>query len=281
MNNNNNSMETNSMANNRPKRERTSVFKSRIERIANKIVELVNYKKYIFNIPLKVEIEEDIRERTVFVNLYLTPNTYAIGLYYNTFPLSGKCTYVNSDLGMKTGTFLFHLLLLLNAELGVEDFTLENYTGDQVRGAKGIYKLFKVDKRGQDASVFIGASLAEQISEAQGNMRLQLGSDTKQAIIEEFYNIMDKLTEANINTNNPNNPWQPTFVDGITEFLKKMSNKYALHTFGGRKKKNMKKRKNMKKMKSFKKTKKNKKYEKIKKYKKKKSFKKKRKNKKN
>ena len=47
----------------------------------------------------------------------------------------------------------------------VEDFTLDNFTEVQERGAKGIYKLLSVDKRGEDA-LFIGASLKKQLFEA-------------------------------------------------------------------------------------------------------------------
>lgn len=230
------------------KRTRTSVLKKRIEKITNKIVQFVNnntiFKKPDYTLTVDI-VQKDDGVVLVFFNL--TEETYVIGKYLNT--ASGSCTYVSSDLGMKTGTFLFHLLLLLNVELGVEDFTLDNFTEVQERGAKGIYKLLSVDKRGEDASLFIGASLKKQLSEALGKMRLKLRGNTKDKILKEFGNIMkklEKIKEQEINTINSDSPWNPDFVSGIKKFLSDMKQQAFYATVGKKHKKSKSKSKSKK-----------------------------------
>jgi len=226
--NNNNGMEV-EYSNSRPKRNKKTEFEARIDEIANKIVYLVN-KNTIFEKGLKLNVKIDGSIDGINVLFYLNDETYVNAVYYNTNPLSGTCTYVNSDLGMKTGTFLFHLLLLLTVKLGVEDFTLDNYTDDQVRGALGIYKLLSVNKRGEDRDRFTRASLEQQLYNAMGKMRLESRGDTEKRITDEIYNIMTKLKNMKIGDNDV---WQPKFDKGIVSFLNQW---HQQGLYGGKKK---------------------------------------------
>ena len=122
----------------------------------------------------------------------------------------------------------------------VEDFTLDNFTEVQERGAKGIYKLLSFDKRGEDKSLFIVASLKKQLSEALGKMRLKLRGNTKDKILKEFGNIMkklEKIKEQEINTINSDSPWDPDFVSGIKKFLSDMKQQAFYATVGKKHKK--------------------------------------------
>ncbi|MGI9554568.1 MAG: hypothetical protein ACR2M6_01235, partial [Vampirovibrionia bacterium] len=82
---------------------------------------------------------------------------------------------VNSDIGNRTGTLLFHLTLLLAISLNVSVFYLDNFTDEPARAAQGIYSLFQVDKtkerHGTERKEFVGLNLEDQIHLAEGSMR--------------------------------------------------------------------------------------------------------------
>ena len=270
---------TNSMESN-TQRPRTTRFKTEIDKKAKKIVELVN-NNTIFQEPYSLTLETIEKEDgniLVFFNITDNPDlvgnekAYVIGKYIKqpNGNKKGHCTYASSELGMKTGTFLFNLLLLLNYKLNVEDFTLDNFAEDQERAALGIYKLFEVNKRDKDPLDFKGKSLEKQLSEAMGEMRLRLRSDTKEAIKEEFYKIINTVRPK------PDGPWDTEFADGIRKFLSQMSEQafYAMGVKKTRKTRKSKKSKKVKKTRKSKKTGKSKKNKKSKKVKKQKKMKK-------
>ena len=103
---------------------RSSIFKTEIDTKAKKIVELVN-NNTIFKEPYFLTLDTiEKKDGNILVYFNITDNpdnvgnekAYVIGKYKKEGGVKkGHCTYASSDLGMKTGTFLFNLLLLLNS----------------------------------------------------------------------------------------------------------------------------------------------------------------------
>lgn len=98
--------------------------------------------------------------------------------------------------GKRLGEIVFNLQLLLCIISGVKDITLVNNTDNIERGAKGIYKLFDIEKRTYDRKDFVGKSKGEQIYLSDGEMRYVLKSDSEDLWNKNWDEIISKLKIA-------------------------------------------------------------------------------------
>jgi hypothetical protein len=107
---------------------------------------------------------------------------------FNTSGLTqAKCTWNRSEIGNRSGTFLFYMQLYIALKLGVgatdsrvADFTLENMTDVPARAARpgGIYGLLEPDPRMEGSRAFVGADLEQRLRIAEGGMRWRLTGET-------------------------------------------------------------------------------------------------------
>ena len=231
------------------KRVRVSTFEETIKSYLEKIKILINsnniFKKN-YNYKLDTKVDEEKNDYSyIYVTISIKKNDTKISYIQAKYKKdTGICLNIVSDrmrIGMRMGTFLFHLVLLLTYYLGIQDFILDNYTDDKLRAALGIYKLLDVNKRGEDPLSFIGVSLEDKIEAAQGKMRLQLRADTIKDIIKEIENIRNEIKSMGL-LNNSVNPWNPNIDKGITKFIREIK-KQGFYALGGKKTKKTKKTK--------------------------------------
>ena len=260
--NNNSNNNSNNLNVNVTKRIRVSTFEGTIKSFLEKIIFLINNNNILKeNYELNTNIVE---HKADYGYIYVTISIVDI-LKNTTISFvqvkyiqakydkdKGICLDIKSQ-GMRMGTFLFHLVLLLTYYLGIQDFTLDNYTDDQLRAALGIYKLLDVNKRGEDPLLFTNASFEEQIAEAHGKMRLLLSSNTIEGIIIEIKNIGNKIKTMPLN--NSDSPWNPNIDKGITKFIREIKEQ-GFYANGGKKTRKSKKTKKSKKTRKSKKNKK-------------------------
>ena len=99
--------------------------------------------------------------------------------------LEATVTFVRSNVGESTGTFLFHLQLLLAMLNNVQKVSIDNYTDNPARAAIGIYSLIDVNTTGiSRESMPRLKSLDERLYESEGKMRLTMSGDFFKAWIK-------------------------------------------------------------------------------------------------
>jgi len=145
-------------------------FNNCINEYANKIAILVN-KHQLFKEGYTFEYEnlhDGTLNGTLNVKFYInetTPPSAAaepsITKHYSLFSYHEKNgkkhahgIWVGSELGDRTGMFLFYMNLLVVILCGVQDFKLDNNTDYPERAEKGIYKLLEMDRR--DGNIYSG-----------------------------------------------------------------------------------------------------------------------------
>ena len=141
--------------------------------------------------------------------------------------------FVASNLGHYTGVFLFNIQLLICSILGFPEVTLENYTDDPVRAAKGIYKSFKVNQRGHLRSDFVGKNLAGKLQASEGNMRLQMTPYVRTKIERDLDKISEKASDSN-----ERNPWKDNYSERMYRVIRHLQQTFT----GGSRNKNLRKR---------------------------------------
>jgi hypothetical protein len=164
----------------------------------------------------------------LFVRFALSETTYSgagysiaqDGYYAGHMVASG--IGVNSDIGNRTGTLLFHLTLLLAISLNVSVFYLDNFTDDPGRAAQGIYSLFQVDKtkerHGTDRKEFVGLNLEDQIHLAEGSMRLIIDASTYRRWKAKMILLAEKSETSG-------SPWHPNVTQKMKGFLRFLDQK--------------------------------------------------------
>jgi len=100
----------------------------------------------------------------------------------------------------------------------ISEVTLENYTDDPSRAAKGIYKRFAVNKRGHSSNEFIGKNLATQLQVSEGEMRLTMNANVLKYVESDLNNISEKI-DIQSNTN----PWNPDYSKRLTTFFRNIN----------------------------------------------------------
>jgi len=123
---------------------------------------------------------------------------------------------IYSSIGNKTGQLLFNLLLLVVIRANIEDFKLDNFTGEPARAAEGIYKRLGVDTRGSVAIDFVGLSLDKQLLVSEGKMRYKLTSDS----MTNWVTDMRQLGSGGCRTSPPWNKLVDTNMTRLTNRLK-------------------------------------------------------------
>jgi len=108
--------------------------------------------------------------------------------------LVGAGRGVGSDIGNRTGHFMFLFQMLLAIVTNVSDFRLENFTDNPARAAVGIYRILTPDFRTHYGEDFNGnLSLEEILHITEGSMRLIRGGDDPQRWTHEMNNLLNKL----------------------------------------------------------------------------------------
>ena len=155
-------------------------------------------------------------------------DTYCTGTYTVDASQQVKCHIpsVYSDLENRTGTFLFHLQVLLAITVNCIEITLENFTNEPVRAAiyGGIYELFEVDQRGHVKS-FNGEDLAEQLTSSEGEMRFKVNAVSIPKWVDKIERIAEGLTGP---------PWNDNVKANMIRFLNYLRQNNFL-SGGGRK----------------------------------------------
>jgi len=169
-------------------------------------------------------------------------NTYAAAYYSiekdtkNKGNITGVEKGIYSNLGNKTGTFLFYLQLLLIIKTNIVEFRLDNFTDDPVRAAKGIYSPLRINIRknvtGYNRHEYAGKTKEERLQMAEGQMRYILTGDS----YKELVNLIEK-----INTKiKPTKPWNKDIH--TQKKLQKFITNIQAHMFVSGKKKSKKKK---------------------------------------
>uniref|UniRef100_A0A6C0KV71 Uncharacterized protein n=1 Tax=viral metagenome TaxID=1070528 RepID=A0A6C0KV71_9ZZZZ len=212
-------------------RSRTIVSHERVKEICEKIKEYINQEHFFKNVAFTYEFATSNMSRLHIV-LRLNPDTFCSAMYIpnkNSQLDHTHIHFVNSTLGHYTGVFLLNIQLLICYLSHIHEVTLDNFTNDQVRAARGIYKRFEVNERGYPHNEFIGKNLASKLHTSEGEMRLRMTSDLRDMIYSDLRDISKKVSmESNTN------PWNPDYTGRLSRFLGKLG-----ETFGGFRKKNL------------------------------------------
>lgn len=202
--------------------------KSEIESRGNRIADVFNASQ-ILNMPVIFQVLKN-DQNMLAVRFALNKETYSGASYFLEVSgfykghLAASGIGVNSNLGNRTGTLLFHLTLLLAISSNAAIFYLENFTDDPARAAQGIYELLDVDKtiarHGTARSEFVGLNLEDQLHLSEGGMRLIIDASTLRRWKHKFLTIGLKAQNQNLPS-----PWiQPAeksmqrFVTQISKF---------------------------------------------------------------
>ena len=145
--------------------------------------------------------------------------------------LRAKCTWNRSEIGNRSGTFLFYMQMYVALKLGVgstdsrtADFTLENMTDVPARAAQpgGIYGLLEPDPRSEGVRAFVGADLEQRLRITEGGMRWRLTGDTAVAL---------ENAVAGLNLTDGQDPWSDRTARKLRSLANILFNQYS----GGRK----------------------------------------------
>lgn len=207
--------------------------KADIVKHGNRIAQLFNESE-ILDIPVVFYVLGEASNE-LFVRFALSETTYSGASYsiaqdgYYAGHMLASGIGVNSDIGKRTGTLLFHLTLLLAISLNVSVFYLDNFTDEPARAAQGIYSLFQVDKtkerHGTDRQEFVGMNLEDQIHLAEGGMRLIIDASTYGRWKAKMILLAEKSEGSG-------SPWQANVTQKMRVFLRNLEHKSL---FGGQK----------------------------------------------
>ena len=200
--------------------------KSEIESRGNLIAQLFNASQ-ILNMPVFFQVLKNDRNMLA-VRFALNEDTYSGASYFLEVSgifkgqLAASGIGVNSNLGNRTGTLLFHLTLLLVISSNTTVFYLDNFTDDPARAAQGIYELLDVDKtiarHGTARSEFAGLNLEDQLHLSEGGMRLIIDRST----LQRWKAKMMKLAQ-NVQNRNLPSPWIQPVESGMQRFVTQIS----------------------------------------------------------
>ena len=178
----------------------------------------------LLDIPVVFSMIGD-KTNNLAVKFSLNDNAYSGASYFvEGQKLMATGIGVNSNLGNRTGTLLFHLTLLLAISCNTSVFYLDNFTDEPARAASGIYQLLDVDKtiarHATPRSEFTGLNLEDQLNLAEGGMYLKIDAST-------YGKWKNKMTDiaSKVETEKLPSPWiQPVktnmqrFVTQISQF---------------------------------------------------------------
>lgn len=171
--------------------------------------------------------------------LFLNGTTYVTAVY-NTKTGEGlehaHIRNVESSLGHYTGTFLLYMQLIVVFLSGISDITLENFTTEPERAAKGIYKIFDVNQRGKSKNEFRDKNLAERLTLSEGAMRVQTPGNFIELIKRD---LLEVSRSTRVTTQNETNPWNPECETHMETFFRCLEQHFQ---FGGSIKKRVQQR---------------------------------------
>ena len=140
---------------------------------------------------------------------------------------------VGSNIGNRTGHFMFLLQMFLAISTNVTDFRLENFTDNPGRAAIGIYKLLTPDFRThyEELQHYHGNFSIEEILQiTEGSMRLIRGSDDEERWKTEMNTLLQKVECNGL-------PWNYEIgMDKHVNGLRKIHKQTFLDKRGGSKK---------------------------------------------
>jgi len=220
--------------------------KQEIDRKGKLIANLVN-QSGLLSVPVMFEIIDNPGGQFIIANFYLNEETYSRGQYYiepdglYKGSLVANGAGVNSNMGNRSGMFMFHLQLLLVMTSGARIFNLNNYTDEPARAAQGIYSLLSVNTtlgtHGTPRPEFTGKSLSDKLHLSEGEMRLVVDASS-------MTKWTSKMKELPSKVEGKGDPWNPNVEKNMNKFLGSVS-QYGM--YGGRKSKTKPKKKTLKK----------------------------------
>jgi hypothetical protein len=212
----------------------TKVRSQLIER-GNRIAGLIT-QTGMLDIPVHFQVVGE-QANALAVRFTLNEETYSSATYFletegvYSQRLSATGIGVNSNLGKRTGTLMFHMTLLLAIFNDAAVFYLDNFTDVPERAALGIYSLLDVDKtisrHGTARSEFAGLSLADQLHLSEGGMRLIIDAST-------MARWKNKMNELATQVSTFGSPWVQPVQQKMALFLTLISQ--FSEASGGRKK---------------------------------------------
>ena len=245
--------------------------KLNILNIGNKIAYLANQSNLLtpyFHVHFNIQMDQT--NKSLLATFSLNEETYSKAVYFIEYQppkagyLAASGAGVNSDIGSRTGTFLFHLQLLLVMLSGAQTFYLDNYTDDPARAAQGIYSLLDVNQTKRDTtldrsefsrSAFESSLphnpydlLSHRLTLSEGQMRLIVDANSLSKWVAKMNELSSKLQSG------VNSPWNENSINNMNRFISFLSQTYS----GGKKTRKYRKGKLRKSRKSKKKKKRSK-----------------------
>jgi hypothetical protein len=140
------------MSTKKTKRERTLNNTTSIETklddiVLNSVNEIMKICFYEFSYKFSYKIENESDGVLTFYmnidNIFLDKHVLLIGQFINDEEFYSQINMVKSNMGYRTGNFLFDIFIYISILIGVSKIKLENDTDYPLRAAKGIYSMFE------------------------------------------------------------------------------------------------------------------------------------------
>ena len=204
-----------------------------------KIVDILNKLniKPINNNKFQSESSNTEDGNGICIEFKLNDLTYSKGCYYykqSKNKIKGVGRGVYSNMSNYTGTFLFHLQILLAILSNVSKFSLDNFTDKPARAATGIYSLLNV-KKIKDYTYTSNETLESQLNKSEGQMEIILTSDS----YIKWKNSLKKIFVINENNKYEKKEkekkskiqkfWGTNIDSKIKKFLTNIENNYLMN----------------------------------------------------
>jgi hypothetical protein len=140
------------MSTKKTKRERTLNNTTSIETklddiVLNSVNEIMKICFYESSYKFSYKIENESDDVLTFYmnidNNFLDKHVLLIGQFINDEEFYSQINMVKSNMGYRTGNFLFDIFIYISILIGVSKIKLENDTDHPLRAAKGIYSMFE------------------------------------------------------------------------------------------------------------------------------------------
>jgi hypothetical protein len=118
----------------------------------NEIMKICFYESsYKFSYKIENESDDVLTFYMNIDNNFLDKHVLLIGQFINNEEFYSQINMVKSNMGYRTGNFLFDIFIYISILMGVSKIKLDNDTDDPLRAAKGIYSMFEpVNKYDED-----------------------------------------------------------------------------------------------------------------------------------
>lgn len=111
------------------------------------------FNEYAFIFSYSIDKNDNVVELTINIdNNFSNKHAYLQGQFsHDDNIFYSRIDMVESDIGFRVGTFLFDVFMYISILMKVTKIILDNDTDEPLRGAKGIYKMFKpIEEQDED-----------------------------------------------------------------------------------------------------------------------------------